>query len=133
MHDVHHLAADVDQLYALCTKSGQGLQLIESTYQSCIVGLDCYLRSSSDHFMQMIQKCDTGRSSHSIQRIARLSKDNKLQSLHGSGTIMSGGVFKQASQTDAKISAHAAVLFVYGPRAQNLCTVSIAVSLKNHL
>ena len=57
MHGVHHPAADVDQLYALCTEDGRGLQQIESTYQSCIVGLDCYLRAA-DLFMQMVQKCD---------------------------------------------------------------------------
>ena len=61
--------------------------------------------------MQMVQECDARRSWHSIQRMARqftaqlqgsLSKDNKSQSLHGSGTILSDGVFEQAPQTDAK-------------------------------
>ena len=59
----------------------------------------------------MVQKSDARRSSHSIQCMARqftaqlqgsLSKDNKPQSLHESGTILSDGVFKQAPQTDAK-------------------------------
>ena len=33
-----------------------------------------------------------------------LSKDNKSQNLHGSGTILSDGVFEQAPHTDAKHS-----------------------------
>ena len=111
MHGVHNPAADVDRLYAPCTEGGQGLQQIQSTYQSSIVGLDCYLRSSSDLFMQMVQKCDARRSSHSIHRMTRqftaqlqgsLSKDNKLQSLDGSGTILCDGVFEQTPQTYAK-------------------------------
>ena len=53
MHGVHHPAADVDQLYALCTEGGQELQQIESMHQSGIVGLDCYLHNSSYLFMQM--------------------------------------------------------------------------------
>ena len=90
-HGVHHPAADVDRLYAMCTKGGRGLQQIESTYQSCIVGLDCYLHNSSDLFMQMVQEYDARRSSHSIQCMARqstgqlqgsLAKNNKSQSLH---------------------------------------------------
>ena len=97
MHGVHHPVADVDRLYAPCAEGGRGLQQIESTYQSCIVGMDCYLRNSSDLFMQMVQECDARRSSHSIQCMAHqftaqlqrsLSKDNKPQSLHGSGTIL---------------------------------------------
>ena len=109
MHGVHHPATDVDRLYAPCTKGGRALQQIESTYQSCIVGLDCYLRNSSDLFMQMVQKCDAWRSSHSIQRMARqftaqlqkhLSKDNKSQNLHESGAILCDGVFEQAPQTE---------------------------------
>ena len=48
MHGVHHPAADVDRLYAPCSDGGRGLQQIESTYQSCIVGLNCYLADSSD-------------------------------------------------------------------------------------
>ena len=111
MHGVHHSAADVDRLYAPCIKGNRGLRQIKSTYQSYIVGPDCYLRNSSDLFMQMVQERDARRSSHPIQCMARqftaqlqgsLSKDNKSQSLHGSGTILSGNVFKQAPQTDAK-------------------------------
>ena len=48
MPGVHHPAADVDRLYASCTKGSQGLRQIESMYQSCIVVLDCYLRNSYD-------------------------------------------------------------------------------------
>ena len=48
-----HPAADVDRLYAPCSDGGRGLQQIESTYQSCIVRLNCYLADSSDSFMQM--------------------------------------------------------------------------------
>ena len=36
------------------------------------------------------------------QLLKSLSKDNKSPSLHGSGTILSGGVFEQAPQTDVK-------------------------------
>ena len=111
MHGVHHPAADIEWLYAPCTEGVQGLRQIESTYQSCIVGLDCHLRKSSDLFMKMLQECNARRSSHLVQRMALqftaqlqgiLFKDNKSQNLHGSGTILSGGVFEQAPQTDAK-------------------------------
>ena len=143
MHGVHHLAADVDWLYAPCTKCGRGLRKIELKYQSCIVGLDCYLHNSSDLFMQMVQECDARRSSHSIQRMAcqftaqlqgSLSKDNKSQSLLGSGTILCDGAFEQAPQADAKhFRMCSGSLFVYSPGAENLCMVSVSVSLTNHL
>ena len=54
--------------------------------------------------MQMIQECDGRRFSHLIRHMARqfttqlqgsLSKDNKLQNMHGSGTILCDGVFEQ--------------------------------------
>ena len=54
----------------LAVIGGRGLQQIESTYQSCIVRLSCYLADSSDLFMQMIPECDSGKSSHSIKRMA---------------------------------------------------------------
>ena len=111
MHGVHHPATDVDRLYALCIEGGHGLQQIESMYQSCIAGLDCYLHNSSDLFMQMVQECDARRYSHSIRRMAHqftaqvqnsLSKDNTSQSLQESGTILCDGVFEQAPHTYAK-------------------------------
>ena len=61
--------------------------------------------------MQMVQECDARRSSHSIQSMAHqftaqlqgnLSKDNKSQSLHVGGTILSDDVFEQVPQTDSK-------------------------------
>ena len=58
-HGVHHPSADVDRLYASCSDGGRGLQQIESTYQSCIVRLNCYLADSSDPFIQMIRECDS--------------------------------------------------------------------------
>ena len=80
--------------------------------------------------MQMVQECDARKSSHSIQRTARqftaqlqgsLYRDNKLQSLHGSGTILCDGVFEQAPQTDTKhFRTRAAVLVVYRPGIENL-------------
>ena len=72
MHGIHHSVADVDLIYAPCTEGSRGLQQIESTYQSCIVGLDCYLCNSSNLFMQMVRECDARRSSHSIQHMTRL-------------------------------------------------------------
>ena len=77
------------------------------------MGLDYYLCSSSDPFMQMVQECDARKP-------------------HENGTILCGGVFEQAPQTDANISACAAVLIVYSPGAENLCTLSIAISLRNY-
>ena len=47
-----------------------------------------------------------------------LARDNKLQSLHRSGTILCDGVFEQAPQTDVKHFTCAAVLFVYSPGAE---------------
>ena len=70
MHVVRHLAAGIDWLYALCAEGGRGLHQIESKYQSFIVGLDCYLCSSSNLFMVMVQECDARSSSHSIRRMS---------------------------------------------------------------
>ena len=62
MHNVHLSVVDIDQLYSLYVKGGQGIQQIESTYQLHIVELECYLCNNSDLFMQMAQKCDDMRS-----------------------------------------------------------------------
>ena len=111
MHGVHHPAADVDRLYAPCSDGGRGLQQIESTFQSCIVRLNCYLADSSDPFMQMIRECDSGKSSHSIKHMAcrltaqlrrSLASDNKSQNLHRSASISVEGGFEQAPETDAR-------------------------------
>ena len=111
MHGVHHPAADVDRLYAPCSDGGRGLQQIESTYQSCIVRLNCYLADSSDPFMQMIRECDSGKSSHSIKHMAcrftaqlrrSLASNDKSQSLHRNASISVEGGFEQAPETDAR-------------------------------
>ena len=111
MYGVHHLAADVDRLYAPCSEGCTGLQQIESTYQSCIVRLNCYLADSSDPFMQMIRECDSGKLSHSIKRIAcrftaqlrrSLASDDKSQNLHRNASISVEGGFEQAPETDAR-------------------------------
>ena len=61
--------------------------------------------------MQKVQKSNVRMSFHSIQRMERqflaqlqstFSRYDNLQSQHGSGTILSDGVFEKASQTDAK-------------------------------
>ena len=67
MQGVHHPSADVDRLYAPCYEGGRGLQQIEAMYKSCIVGLECYLRDSSDPYMQLVYECDSGRSRYSIK------------------------------------------------------------------
>ena len=111
MHGVHHPAADVDRLYAPSSDGGRGLQQIESTYQSCIVRLNCYLADNSDPFMQMIRECDSGKSSHSIKRMAcrftaqlrrSLASDNKSQNLHRNASNSVEGGFEQAPETDAR-------------------------------
>ena len=111
MHGVHHPSADVDRLYASCSDGGRGLQQIESTYQSCIVRLNCCLADSSDPFIQMIRECDSGKSSHSIKRMAcrftaqlrrSPASNDKSQSLHRNASISVEGGFEQASETDAK-------------------------------
>ena len=88
----------------------RGLQQIEAMYKSCIVGLECYLRDSSDPYMQLVYEYDSGRSRYSIKSMAcrftaqlrrDLAKDDTSQSLHGSGT-MASDVFEQAPQMDAK-------------------------------
>ena len=108
MHGVHHPSADIDRLYAPCSDGGTGLQQIESTYQSCIVRLNCYLADSSNPFIQMIRKCDSGKSSHSIKRIAcrfiaqlwrSLASDDKSQSLYRNASISVEGGFEQAPET----------------------------------
>ena len=111
MHGVHHPSADVDRLYAPCNEGGRGLQQIEAMYKSCIVGLECYLRDSSNPYMQLVYECDSGRSRYLIKSMAcrftaqlrrDLAKDDTSQNLHGSGTVASDGVFEQAPQMDAK-------------------------------
>ena len=107
MHGVHHPAADVDRLYSPYSDGGRKLQQIESTYQSCIVRLNCYLADSSDSFIQMIRECDSGKSSHSIKHMAcrftaqlrrSLASDNKSQSLHRNASISVEGGFEQAPE-----------------------------------
>ena len=89
----------------------RGLQQIELTYQSCIVRLNCYLADNSDPFMQMIWECDSGKSLHSIKRMAccftaqlwrSLALDDKSQSLHRNASILVEGGFEQAPETDAR-------------------------------
>ena len=60
----------------------------------------------------MVQECDARDSlirsnawpghQFTAQLQGSLSKDNKSQRVHGSGTILSHGVFEQGPQTDAK-------------------------------
>ena len=73
--------------------------------------LNCYLSDSSDPFIQMIGECDSGKSSHSINRMAfhftaqlrrSLASDDKLQSLHRTAPISVEGGFEQAPETDAR-------------------------------
>ena len=111
MHGAHHSSADVDRLYAPCNEGGRGLQQIESVYQSCIVGLDRYLRDSPDPYMQMVYECGSRKSQYSIKRMARqftekvrgdLARDSTTQTVHGDVSAKSDGVFAQAPQMDAK-------------------------------
>ena len=106
-----HPPADVDRLYAPCSDGGRGLQQIESTYQSCIVRLNCYLADSSDPSMQMIRECDSGNFLHSIKRMVcrftaqlrrSLALNDKSQNLHRNASISVEGGFEQAPKTDAR-------------------------------
>ena len=137
MHGVHHPSADVDRLYAPCNEGGRGLQQIEAMYKSCTVGLECYLRDSSDPYMQLVHECDSGRSRYSIKSMAcrftaqlrrDLAKDD-TQVLPWHLTVSSSKRLRWMRN----ISACATVLFVCGHGAGNLCTVSIAVSLSSLL
>ena len=111
VYGVHHPSADVDRLYAPCNEGGRGLQQIEAMYKSCIVELDCYLRDSSDPYMQLVYECDSGRARYSIKHMARRftvqlqgdpARDDSSQALHGSGTVVSDGLFEQAPRMAAK-------------------------------
>ena len=142
MHGVHHPAADVDRLYAPYSDGGRELQQIESTYRSCIVRLNCYLADSSDPFMQMIRECDSGKSSHSIKRMAcrftvQLQRSLASTKSRRTYTGMHPSRLKVALSKRLKqmrdITVRAAVLFVCGPGAGSLCTGSIAVLLSNRL
>ena len=142
MHGVHHPSADVDRLYAPCSDGGRGLQQIESTYQFCIVRLNCYLAGSSDPFIQMIWECDSGKSSHWIKCMAchfiaqlwrSLASDDKSQSLHRNASISVEVASSKRLKQMRDITVRVAVLFVCGPGAGSLCTGSIAVSLSNRL
>ena len=73
--------------------------------------LNCYLADSSDPFMQMIQECDSVKSSHSIKRMAcrftaqlrrSLASDDKSQNLHRNASISVEGGFEQTPETDAR-------------------------------
>ena len=95
----------------LAVMGGRGLQQVESTYQSCIVRLNCYVADSSDHFIQMIRECDSAKSSHSIKRMAcrftaqlrrSPASDDKSQRLHKNASISVEGGFEQAPETDAR-------------------------------
>ena len=90
----------------------------------------------------MIQECDSGKSSHSIKRMAccftaqlrrSLALDDKSQAY----TEMHPSRLKVASSKRLKqmrdITVRVAVLFVCGPGAGSLCMDSIAVSLSNRL
>ena len=73
--------------------------------------LNCYLADSSDPFIQMAWECDSGKSSHSIKRMAccvtvqlrrSLASDDKSQSLHRNASISVEGGFEQAPETDVR-------------------------------
>ena len=73
--------------------------------------LNCYLADSSDPFIQVIQECDSRKSSHSIMRMAcrftaqlrrSVASNDKLQSLHRNASISVEGGFEQAPETDAR-------------------------------
>ena len=111
MHGVHHPPADFARLYAPCSDGVRGLQQIESTYQCCIVELNCYLADSSDPFMQMIRDCDSGKCLQSIKLMAcrftaqlrrSLASDDKSQKLYRNACISVEGGFEQAPETDAR-------------------------------
>ena len=85
-----------DYTYAPCNQGDWGLQQVEAMYKSCVVGLDCYLRNSLEPYMQIVYECESGRAQYSIKHMARhftaqlqgdLAKDDRLQSLQGSGTV----------------------------------------------
>ena len=104
-------SADVNRLYVPCSDGGRRLQQTESTYQSCIVRLNCYLADSSDLFRQMIWKYDSRKSSHLIKRMAcrftaqlrrSLTSDDKSQNLHENASISVENGFEQAPETDAR-------------------------------
>ena len=107
MHGVHHPSADVDRLYAPCSDGGRGLQQIESTYQSCIVRLNCYLADSSDPFMT--RECDSGKSSHSIKRMA-------CRFMHSCG-----GVLLRTTSRRAYTGMHPSRLKVVSSKRLNRC------------
>ena len=74
-------------------------------------GRDDTIGDSSDPYMQLVYECDSGKARYSIKRMARrftaqmqgdLVRDDASQSLHGSGTVVSDGVFEQAPRMDAK-------------------------------
>ena len=104
--------------------------------------LYCYLADSSDPFIQMIRECDSGKSSHSIKRMAcrftaqlrrSLALDDKSQSYTGMHPFrLKVASIKRLKQMQ-NITVRVAVIFVCGPEAGSLCTGSIVVSLSNRL
>ena len=112
MRGVYYPATDMDWLYAPCVEGGRGLEQIESTYQSCIVGLDCYLRGSSDPLMQLVQSVML--EGPLIQSYAWpvnllnsckgvwLGTTSRRVCMEVHETILCKGVFEQVPQTDAK-------------------------------
>ena len=75
-----------------------------------------------------MHECDSGRARYSIKCMAccftaqlqgDLARDDASQSLHGSETVASDGVFEQVPRMARNISASATVLFVCGPGAMH--------------
>ena len=141
-HGVHHSTADDDRLYAPCTKGGRRLRQIKSTYQFCIVGLDCYLCNAlislCKWYKNVMLGCPLIRFVawpvsilHSCRGVSLTTTSRRVCMEVGQSCLVVS-LSKHLRQM-RNSSVRAAFLFVYSPGSEDLCMVSIAVSQRSHL
>ncbi|KAL1448229.1 hypothetical protein WDU94_006605 [Cyamophila willieti] len=88
---VHHPKADVDRLYIKRKDGGRGLIEIIGAYETSIIGLNEYIKSTTDQFVEIIKKQDEEKLKYSIHKEAQYilnkyncqSQHNKQKPLHG--------------------------------------------------
>ena len=142
MHGVHHPAADVDRLYAPCTKDGQGYdrlsQRISLVLWNWTVTFVVALISSCKWYRSVMLEGPLIQSDawpvsllHSCKGVSlRTTSCSAGMKVGPSCLVVSSSKHLRQMQN---IYACAAVLFVYSPETENLRMVSITVLLRNHL
>ena len=68
---MHHLKADVYQLYLHRNAGGWGVAQLETTYKTTKTGLAMYLKDSEDALFQLVREHDRRNKLFSIQKEAK--------------------------------------------------------------